>query len=450
MAETLVKKNADLSDTIRLIVTTIQQNYSSPFIEAINAKLFSSDPNTANYLRRLHDYIYRNVKYQLDPIGKEKVYRPETTISNGNGDCKKQSVIIAAALKRAGIQCYLKHVFYKDQPFTHIYVIVPAQTAKGYITMDATENPTFNNEVQYQRANVYDLNGKKMDLYTGKRSVTENFTAPIYNASRGLMDDMNFITGCPMGSTPLEQAVAIEAQLMNPESMSSRRYNGEAYPMGKKRKSKEERKENRKKISQHFKGVGFGPLRLAFLGLVRINALKLADRLLMLYKKDRPRLEKTWNDFGGNIEQLKETIAKGSKEAISGPMPMIGIVAAATISAGLAAALPIIDKFIAIFKELGISKGEQEDAAMDEQIEGAEERAADQGLQPVNAALQLSAATGIDKAKNGTTIEPVQTTHTGPTAGGFTPFMEINSYVDVLYMIFKGGFYFGAAFALIH
>ena len=84
MAEILVKQNATLDDTINLIVHRINIDSQSPFIQKL-VQTLNVVPGAAFY-KALHEFVYRNIKYKLDPTGKERVLRPETTLMQGIGN----------------------------------------------------------------------------------------------------------------------------------------------------------------------------------------------------------------------------------------------------------------------------------------------------------------------------------------------------------------------------
>lgn len=436
MAETLIKQNANVDDTVRLISDRIAIDSQSQFIQQLNSKLNTAPGCVSCFLSQLHDYVYRNVRYVLDPIGRERVLRPETTIRNREGDCKKMSVIIASSLKAAGIPALLKHVFFlrKDgsghyEDYTHIYVTVPADNnGRGYYTLDPVENPTFDKEVKYDHANIYDLNGKKMDLYTGQVPKTQ-ITAPIYSGANSINDDLMNISGRTVGNA--SDAFLIELMMGEPETMS--RYSG----VGK--KTKEQRKENRQKLKDKLKGAGLLPVRGAFLVIVGLNALKMADRLLKAYHKNPTKVKSFWTNAGGDWEKLKSAMAKGSKQRISGNTTGAAVLVAA--AATVALALPLIEQAARMLKDLGVKESAEDDAAMDEELENAE----DEGSRPGFYVNMTTTAT-----PGGVVTRP-DPAPVPPTAGGDNFIaMDWTDPYQVAYAILKGGFYTGILAQLLN
>lgn len=175
----LVKQNATVDDTLRLIVNAVNVCSKSPFVLRV-AESIAPGADKPTFIRALFDYICRNGKYELDTPGTEEVWTPEKTIREGKFDCKKVTVFLASVLKAAGIEPVLKHVYYAGtdgslQEYTHIYVVVPASSLQTgthtmefkmdpYITLDPTNNCMFNTEVDSSKQTLYFLDGKKMEL----------------------------------------------------------------------------------------------------------------------------------------------------------------------------------------------------------------------------------------------------------------------------------------------
>jgi hypothetical protein len=119
----------------------------------------------------------------------------------------------------------------------------------------------------------------------------------------------------------------------------------------KERKAK--RQERRKEKGSRIAKIGLAPARAAFLKAVQLNALKLAEKLARIYKKDSTKLFEFWRKFGGDTDKLKQAIEKGIKQKLAG----IGVVG---LAAGLSAALPIIMTVLKLLKDMGLSKGDEE------------------------------------------------------------------------------------------
>lgn len=123
--------------------------------------------------------------------------------------------------------------------------------------------------------------------------------------------------------------------------------------LGKKRRTKAERKARRKELLKNplkaIKTIAVAPARGAFLLAVSLNALKLAKRLSQAYKKNPQKIKDFWKKFGGDEAKLKQAIEKGSKSKLSGSH--FGSVAAA-----IATATPVIVAVIKVLKDIGADK----------------------------------------------------------------------------------------------
>jgi hypothetical protein len=79
--------------------------------------------------------------------------------------------------------------------------------------------------------------------------------------------------------------------------------------IGKRRKIK--LKNPLKKIGKQIKKFGLAPNRNAFLGLVSLNVLNLANRI---YGSDRNKVKSTWEKLGGDFSKLQKAVNNGLKK----------------------------------------------------------------------------------------------------------------------------------------
>jgi hypothetical protein len=126
----------------------------------------------------------------------------------------------------------------------------------------------------------------------------------------------------------------------------------------KKSAKKEQRKaEGKKGVVRKVAKVGLAPARASFLLATSMNALKLGDKFAKAWKTDKQRIVDFWTKLGGKIEMLKQAIEKGSKQSLAGQD--LGVVALAT---AIATATPIIVVAVKIFKDLGVTNKDEQDA----------------------------------------------------------------------------------------
>ncbi len=104
---------------------------------------------------RLWHFLKSNIKYQIDPLGKQFIQTPSVTWWRKRGDCKSYSVFISTILKNLNIEHRLKFVsFEPDGEYTHVYIIVPYNGRQ--IIMDVVM-PEFNKEKHFSKQKLYNM-----------------------------------------------------------------------------------------------------------------------------------------------------------------------------------------------------------------------------------------------------------------------------------------------------
>lgn len=106
------------------------------------------------------------------------------------------------------------------------------------------------------------------------------------------------------------------------------------------------------------KKVALAPIRGAFLSIVKLNGFNLANKLVILYKRNPKALINLWQKFGGNFEALKKAV-NTSKTTLwkRDKNLMIGTVLA-TVTSLSATATPLLIEVIKLFKRSNIQTDE--------------------------------------------------------------------------------------------
>lgn len=91
--------------------------------------------------------------------------------------------------------------------------------------------------------------------------------------------------------------------------------------------------------------------RNSFLLLLKLNVLNLSRKLYKVQRKDPKKLKQFWEKIGGDYRKLALAIGQGAKQKPQ----FSGIGFAPVVAGAMASATPIILKFKALLKELGIS-----------------------------------------------------------------------------------------------
>ena len=153
------------------------------------------------------------------------------------------------------------------------------------------------------------------------------------------------------------------------------------------------------------------PMRLAFLGLVRLNALHVAENLEKAIRTDRNKVLNWWKDFGGDFSELLEVTNLGIKAGENGKSQRLtgmGVVVATTTAVATATAVPITTSLFALLKNIGV-----------EAVTGSAKALAEQG----KSALTNAITKGINLPK-GVTPAVVISTPTATTPTATTPTTE--------------------------
>lgn len=459
----LVKKNAKIEDTLNLIAKAVNVYSHSPFVIELTKQLNPQAGSKYDFVKRLFDYVCKNVRYQLDRVGDEEVWSPEKTVREGIGDCKKMTVLIASVLKCAGIEPVLKHVYYANELHTHIYVIVPFPDLNSYLTVDPVNNKQWNTEVKYSKGSLNYLSGEKMNLHMMGRTPNADGTnrymfksTSFQDSITGIDDDLSEVAGmgCPVGAgeRALYDAMSMDGvpeyiQDIHDEAVSGigRRggkpgiFRKAAQPKQPKAVRKAVRKEKRKKVFKVFKKVNYAPMRGSFLLLVRTNIFRLANRMAKVWISDPTALKKMWANFGGKPDKLRDAIKKGAskslKPQINGigyyddyaptvgeleEMEMSGIGVLPAIAAAIAASTPIV---LATIKIVGKSKhdGDQE-VPPDEEEPSTTEVMTDSAQ---NAENIYDASTPEPEISESSEYEPTYTEDGGQDEGGESTVDEV-------------------------
>jgi LPXTG-motif cell wall-anchored protein len=143
------------------------------------------------------------------------------------------------------------------------------------------------------------------------------------------------------------------------------------------------------------------PMRLAFLGLVRVNALHVAENLESAIRRNRTSVLNWWKDFGGDFNELLEITNLGIKAGESGKASKLtgSLGEPVTIAVATATATPVTASLFALLKNIGV-----------EAVTGSAKALAEQG----KTALTNAITKGINLPK-GVTPAVVVSTPKAPT-----------------------------------
>jgi hypothetical protein len=149
--------------------------------------------------------------------------------------------------------------------------------------------------------------------------------------------------------------------------------------------------------------IPLAPSRTAFLGLVRLNALKLENKIVEAETKKPGKVQALWKKLGGDWNVLKNTVNAGSK---AGKLSGLGD---PTLATAIASATPILVAVTKLLKELNIASGKELE-------EGVEQGKADLESNPdVNKTAGVDVAEGSSGVTVSRPTSEASTTETTPT-----------------------------------
>ena len=118
---TLINENGDTNDIVVAILNA--DKLASPFTKVFASYLKGS--TVEQTARNVFDFIFKNIRYQLDPLGIQWVKSPAQTWKDRYADCKSMSIFSASIFANLGIPYAYRFVSYGSSPvWTHVYVIV--------------------------------------------------------------------------------------------------------------------------------------------------------------------------------------------------------------------------------------------------------------------------------------------------------------------------------------
>lgn len=310
------------NDIIKAITIQHKQNLTA----AEKIKHLFRGNNEKDTAKNIFNFLKNEIQYKIESGDKQTTKTLQRFIADGYGDCKHLSLFANTILQQCGYKVYYRFAGYKNKgTLQHVYSYLP----KTDIVLDAVM-PSFDTEKKTTN---------KKDLYMS-----------LYQLS-GTNDEVNGISF----SKAKDKVKTIAAK---------------TSPIVKKVVNKIP--DATKKLAQGTKTISLAIPRTAFVAITLLNVHNIAADLkkLMLKKGDMEAL-KWWVDLGGNRTDLINAINKGAvKKRIFGideetdaynevyggySGEEIGLVVAATTTASIASAAPILLKLKDILTKAGIN-----------------------------------------------------------------------------------------------
>jgi hypothetical protein len=303
------------------IIYTLNSNFNKAVQETKEiAPLFKGSTPEKTCLN-IWNFLKNKIKYVKDPDGYQFIKTPRRFLKEKTGDCKSFSLFSAGILKNIypDAEVFLRYTAYGNLKIpSHVYTILKLNNF-AYICDGVYNKPL--KEKPYKHKEDY-----KMKIYT-----LSGFEDPINGKGR------------------IRKAIKKATSSVKNVVKSA---GGAVKNIGK----------------GGAKTLALAPLRASFLALVKINLKNIARKLKEATEKDPQKIKNFWEKWGGNFDQLKQTIAEGSTKKMIGYVTdddlysvqhstdEIGAVTAAAITT----AAPIVLAVLGLIKSIIGDKREKE------------------------------------------------------------------------------------------
>lgn len=176
LKEKIYKLNGNTENIVDAVLISAQKNYHtcSDIAKTLNRL------NKYDTCKAIFDYVINNLKYKVDPTGKQWIKTPARLLYDGVGDCKSFSIFIVSCLECLGIKCAFRFVSYANGDFTHVYVIAFDEN-NNKILIDPVayiqRGVQFNNEIKFVNKKDIDMRGTEIAFLSGINKIGES---PLY------------------------------------------------------------------------------------------------------------------------------------------------------------------------------------------------------------------------------------------------------------------------------
>lgn len=360
---TIVHKDGDTKDIIDTIMMADKEAYKS----TINLAKKLKGSSVYESAKNIFGFVFTNIKYKLDPFGKQNIKSPSQTYYTGFADCKSLSIFSASLLKNLNIPYKYRFASYKEgskEP-THVYIIAIDELGNEIIIDTVWKK--FNSEKPYkykkdmtQISYISGIDNPEIGRFQiRKPAFVKNITKQTTSIVKPVSERFQKVASNPISTIkqapvfiPIKvaQKITENRRLMNPSIFQnlknqSQRTAKTAITERNKTVQKVEKKvttiaknavEKIKgvapEILKSFLRVGAGPARLAFMGLVRLNWNSWGSVLnlgfiskdeairkkydLMAYAQTKAKMDKLleiWENLGGKRNEIISAAHNGAK-----------------------------------------------------------------------------------------------------------------------------------------
>lgn len=132
---TLVKTNAEVTDTVRVIKLVARNSIYNKSITVL-LKKYPYKPSLT-WFKQVANFINTNFVFINDAPRKEQVKTPDRLFLDKGGDCDDYSTLWSALLTRVNVKHNVKIIKYDvNEGWAHVFIIVPVKNGK-VLTLDS-------------------------------------------------------------------------------------------------------------------------------------------------------------------------------------------------------------------------------------------------------------------------------------------------------------------------
>lgn len=125
------------NDDVVRVVCSMYERWKEQPMDMLDADLMHSDVDTK--CQAVFGYMIDNVRYSLDPVGKQYVKSPARLLADGNGDCKSLTMFVSCCLHCLGVKHIIRFVnFDGSKYYSHVYPVAIDEQGQEII-LDACE-----------------------------------------------------------------------------------------------------------------------------------------------------------------------------------------------------------------------------------------------------------------------------------------------------------------------
>lgn len=145
----IIHKNGSLSDIIKTLLKVDKTPEAIEQTEAVKVD------KTKSGLKQLYNYVKSEIRYKLDPRGKQYIKTPSRTYWDGFADCKSLTLFITSVLDNNNIPYIIRFTGYNTDARNQLSHVYPIALIGGQKIILDTVHHTFNEEVQYRNKQDY-------------------------------------------------------------------------------------------------------------------------------------------------------------------------------------------------------------------------------------------------------------------------------------------------------